>query len=144
MNEINRHNSAINRFISAQKNYFEIACEELKQGKKESHWMWFIFPQIAGLGLSEISQFYAIRDIAEARKFIADKTLGTNLVKICQILLTLNTNSAEKIFGDIDSIKLRSSMTLFAEISDDDVFQKVLDKFFQGKKDTKTLELLHK
>ncbi|MBR1376132.1 MAG: DUF1810 domain-containing protein [Cardiobacteriaceae bacterium] len=144
MTEKLNNNSGINRFITAQKNYFETAYNELKHGKKESHWMWFIFPQIAGLGMSEISQFYAIRDIEEAREFLADKTLGENLRKICQILLTLNTNSAEKIFGDIDSIKLRSSMTLFAETSGEDIFQKVLDKFFQGKKDTKTLELMNK
>ena len=103
--------------------------------------MWYIFPQISGLGMSEISAYYAIQNLDEAKDYMEEPTLREDMLKICDALLGLASNDASKIFGFPDDLKLKSSMTLFAEACPDiDIFQKVLDKFFNGAKDPKTLE----
>ena len=132
------------RFLDAQKNDYAIALSEIKKSKKQSHWMWYIFPQIQGLGLSGTSKLYAIKNIQEAEEFLNHPVLGSRLIEICITLLNLETNDAHKIFGSPDDMKLRSSMTLFSFFKNaDPVFQKVLDKFFDGEKDPKTLQILN-
>ncbi|HXR84191.1 MAG TPA: DUF1810 domain-containing protein [Hanamia sp.] len=133
----------LNRFLKAQQRHYPIALSEIKNGKKQSHWVWYIFPQIQGLGFSETSKFYAIKNIQEAQEFLKDPVLGQRLIEICNELMKLKTNDAYKIFGSPDDTKLRSSMTLFSSLENTDpVFQKVLDKFFDGKKDEKTLKII--
>jgi uncharacterized protein (DUF1810 family) len=133
----------LRRFLKAQETDYAIALSEIKNGRKRSHWMWYIFPQIQGLGFSETSKYYAIKDIAEAQSFLNHRVLGDRLVVICQALLDLQENNANEIFGSPDDVKLKSSMTLFATLSKTNpVFQSVLDKFFHGEKDTVTLQLI--
>ncbi len=140
----NKDDYDVERFINAQRTDFTIALNEIKRGRKQSHWMWYIFPQIKGLGFSSTSKYYAIKNLDEATAFLNDDILGKRLIEVCNALLALETNDAHKIFGSPDDIKLRSSMTLFAEVKNADIiFQKVLDKFFSGKKDERTLQLLH-
>ena len=135
----------LQRFLNAQQKEYPIALSEIINGKKQSHWMWYIFPQIAGLGFSETSKFYAIKNIHEAREFLNHSVLGSRLIEICIELLNLETNDAHTIFGAPDDLKLHSSMTLFSTLSNaNPVFKKVLDKYFDGKKDTKTLDILKK
>lgn len=137
------HESNLSRFLTAQKRDYAIALSEIKNGRKRSHWMWYIFPQIHGLGFSETSKFYAIKNIYEAEEFLNDPVLGKRLIEISNELLKLETKDARQIFGNPDDLKLRSSMTLFASLKNTDpVFQKVLDQFFDGKKDEKTLQIL--
>lgn len=132
----------LQRFIDAQKRDYEIALSEIKNGRKRSHWMWYIFPQIKGLGFSETSKFYGITNLKEAEEFLTHPVLGKRLVEISNELLNLPTNNAHAVFGSPDDIKLKSSMTLFSLVPNADaVFQKVLDKFFDGKKDEKTLNI---
>ena len=131
------------KFISAQTHTYEKALEEIKRGKKRTHWMWFIFPQLRGLGTSDMAQTYGIADLDEAKAYLTHDVLGTRLIEISTELLNLEENDPEVIFGDIDAMKLQSSMTLFSLISEENsVFHKVLQKFFEGQRDTKTLELL--
>ena len=134
----------LERFIKAQNTTYEEALSEIKMGKKRSHWIWFIFPQMKGLGLSHMSQFYGIENIDEAREYLANPVLGTRLVEISEALLNLQENDPAVVMGGSpDDMKLQSSMTLFAAVSDDNsVFHRVLDKFFGGEKDRKTLEIL--
>lgn len=133
----------ISRFYNAHAQSYDTALAEVKAGRKLSHWMWYIFPQIAGLGYSSMAKYYAIQDIAEAKAFLGDRILGAHLTEISTALLHLDQNDPVRIFGAIDAKKLRSSMTLFAYISDkDSVFHKVLDKYYQGKPDGKTLSLI--
>lgn len=133
----------LNRFLKAQERDYSIAFSEIKNGKKRSHWMWYIFPQIHGLGFSQTSKFYAIKNIQEAQDFLNDPVLGKRLIDICNELVNLKTNDTHAIFGSPDDLKLRSSMTLFSSLPDTNpVFQKVLDKFFDGKKDLKTLKIM--
>jgi uncharacterized protein (DUF1810 family) len=133
----------LQRFIDAQKTDYQIALSEIKNGKKQSHWMWYIFPQIQGLGFSSTSKYYAIKDIDEATAYLNNSVLGKRLLEISNALLQLATNDVHKIFGSPDDLKLRSSMTLFASIDKTDpVFQNVLDKFFNGNKDDKTVQLI--
>jgi uncharacterized protein (DUF1810 family) len=134
----------LERFISAQEKSYPIALSEIKKGKKQSHWMWYIFPQVQGLGFSETSKFYAIKDIDEAKEFLLHPVLGNRLVDLCNELLKLEPDNAISIFGSPDDLKLKSSMTLFSSLNINPVFQKVLDKFFNGAKDSKTLELIGK
>jgi uncharacterized protein (DUF1810 family) len=134
----------LERFISAQEKSYPIALSEIKKGKKQSHWMWYIFPQIQGLGFSETSKFYSIKDIDEAKEFLLHPVLGNRLVGLCNELLKLEPDNATSIFGSPDDLKLKSSMTLFSSLKINPVFQKVLDKFFNGAKDSKTLELIGK
>lgn len=123
--------------------YYQTALKEIQSGHKYSHWMWYIFPQIHGLGRSSTSQYYAIQSLDEARAFLEDPYLGKNLLEISQALLNLDTNNATEVFGRPDDMKIRSSMTLFSLVADaDPVFQKVLDKYFGGRKDGRTLRIL--
>ena len=123
----------LERFVTAQAPVFTTALEELKAGRKRSHWMWFIFPQIAGLGRSAMAQAYAISDLAEAQAYLRHSVLGPRLVECAEIVASHQGLTAEQIFGGIDSIKLRSSMTLFAHADPEQpVFQQVIDRYFTG------------
>lgn len=133
----------LKRFINAQEAVYDVALSEIKNGRKQSHWMWFIFPQIQGLGFSETSRFYALKDLNEADEYLKHPLLGSRLIRICSELLKLAGNNATKIFGYPDDLKLKSSMTLFASLQNTDpVFQRVLEKFFEGVKDDKTLRII--
>lgn len=132
----------LNRFISAQERSYDAALREIKAGHKRTHWMWYIFPQIAGLGFSSTAQFYAISSMQEAKDYYAHPVLGKRLVEISEALLALDTSDAGAVMGYPDDLKLRSSMTLFLAATGDAVFQKVLDKFYSGKPDSKTLSIL--
>ncbi|MFD2874128.1 DUF1810 domain-containing protein [Mucilaginibacter ximonensis] len=133
----------LQRFIDAQESSYADALAEIKHGRKRSHWMWFIFPQLQGLGFSEMSKRYAIKNLDEAEAYINHPILGQRLIEICAELLSLETNSAYQVFGSPDDLKLRSSMTLFASLPDAyPVFKSVLDKFFEGAMDKATLHLL--
>ena len=135
--------NSLKRFTDAQENSYAVALSEIQQGRKQSHWMWFIFPQITGLGFSETSRYYAIKDLQEAAGFLKDPVLGSRLINISRELLKLKTNDAHRVFGSPDDLKLKSSMTLFSMLPDTNpVFQLVLEKFFNGEKDTKTLHLI--
>ncbi len=137
MNEFN-----LSRFVSAQENVYESACAELRAGRKESHWIWFIFPQLDGLGYSEASRYYGIKGLAEAKAYINHPTLGERLRAATEIILHLNTDDPRAVFGT-DAIKLRSSMTLFHIASPEDAcFSFALEKFFCGALDGKTMKLL--
>ena len=134
----------LQRFIDAQRSDYATALREIKSGKKQGHWMWYIFPQLLGLGYTSTSVTYAIKDVDEAAAYLGHPVLGGRLVEICNALLALDDNDAHKIFGSPDDLKLRSSMTLFSLVpAADKVFQQVLDKFFGGRKDEKTLQLLN-
>jgi len=135
----------LKRFIDAQDRDYETALTEIKSGRKRSHWMWYIFPQIAGLGITETSKHYAIKDIAEATDYLMDQTLGVQIVNICQALLELDTDNAHAVFGSPDHLKLKSSMTLFDAVPVTfPVFGRVLDKFYRGERDQRTLDILKK
>ena len=134
---------SLDRFLIAQQNYYRTALQEIKSGRKQSHWIWYIFPQIAGLGYSETARYYAIKDMNEAKAFLENSTLKKNLVEISQALLEVDSDDAGRVMGWPDNLKLKSSMTLFALAEPGcEVFQKVLDKFFQGEKDEKTIGIL--
>ncbi|TGE24267.1 DUF1810 domain-containing protein [Hymenobacter aquaticus] len=135
--------SDLQRFVSAQATDYAPALAEIKAGRKRSHWMWYIFPQIQGLGFSETSRFYAIQDRAEAEAYLQHPVLGPRLLEISRALLALPGTDATRILGSPDDVKLHSSMTLFAALAPTDpVFQQVLDKFFNGAPDAKTRQLL--
>lgn len=132
----------LERFVKAQEHDYPIALREIRNGKKVSHWMWYIFPQIRGLGRSDISRYYAIESLEEAKAYLAHPILGSRLREISQALLDLNMCDAYAIFGAPDHMKLRSSMTLFARAGGDAVFQNVLERFFGGNPDKRTLNIL--
>lgn len=135
--------TTINRFVQAQENIYAQVVKELKQGKKTSHWMWFIFPQIDGLGFSSTSKYYSIKTVAEAKEYLKHPVLGTRLLECSTILLKIEGKSAESIFGYPDYMKLQSSMTLFSFISPEStVFFNVLSKYFNNEKDQKTIKIL--
>ena len=143
--EVFRMNQTIDlsRFTEAHKQHYKDALKEIENGHKTTHWMWYIFPQIAGLGHSSTAQFYAIKNLDEAAAFYRDSYLGCNLLTICHALMALDTNNATEVFGKPDDKKLKSSMTLFSLVTDaDPVFQNVLDKYFCGKQDNRTLKIL--
>jgi uncharacterized protein (DUF1810 family) len=132
----------LKRFVSAQESDYKRALEEIAAGRKRSHWMWYIFPQIAGLGLSATSQHYAIRSLDEARAYLADPILGPRLIECAGATLTVKDRSAYDIFGSPDDMKLRSSVTLFALVSpENSVFHRVLEKYFEGQRDERTVDL---
>lgn len=136
-------NHDLSRFVSAQEGRYEMAYAELANGRKRSHWMWYIFPQLSGLGSSPMARRYALSGLEEAKAFLAHPLLGTRLVNISALLLSLDKGNPTEIFGFPDDIKLRSSMTLFALARPEEpVFQQVLDRFFGGDKDPLTLRLL--
>ncbi|MDB5270664.1 MAG: hypothetical protein JWP58_3704 [Hymenobacter sp.] len=132
----------LQRFLDAQASSYQTALSEIKSGRKRSHWMWFIFPQIQGLGLSETARFYALADAQEAKDYLAHPVLGARLLEICHALLGLASADAHNIFGSPDDLKLKSSLTLFASVGGRPVFQQVLDKFYHGTPDDKTLRIL--
>jgi uncharacterized protein (DUF1810 family) len=133
----------LQRFLDAQATDYTQALAEVKAGRKRSHWMWYIFPQIQGLGFSSTSKHYAIRDLAEATAYLQHPVLGRRLVEICTALAGLASSDASRIFGSPDDLKLKSSMTLFAAVPGADaVFEQVIAKFFGGVRDGKTLQLL--
>lgn|SRR5690606_7493936 len=135
----------LTRFLEAQQHNYSIALEEIKSGRKTSHWMWYIFPQLKGLGYSSTSKFYGIESIEEAEEYLEHPVLGKRLKEICSALLHLDTNDAQQVFGSPDHLKLRSSMTLFSSVKNSDpVFEQVLEKYFSGEKDKKTLESIGK
>lgn len=137
--------SDLNRFLEAQQNNYALALSEIQQGKKRSHWMWYIFPQLEILGSSPNAKFYGITNIEEAQSYLHHEILGKRLIEISSALLELKTKDANEVMGYPDDVKLRSCMTLFSELSDTDpVFQKVLNKFFHGESDPKTLAFLNK
>lgn len=134
---------SIERFIEPQDFLYATALAEIKAGKKSSHWMWFIFPQLRGLGRSAMARIYGIEGLDEAWAYLSHPILSARLTEISEALLQLNTQNPEEILGDIDARKLQSSMTLFALISEDgSVFHQVLDRFYGGQMDAHTLELL--
>lgn len=122
----------IERFIQAQNEVYLRALEEIKSGKKQTHWMWFIFPQITGLGLSMTSIFFSIKDIEEAKEYLKHPLLGQRLREISNALLELKTDNATEVFGSTDAMKLRSCMTLFDVVEPETVFDKVLMKFLMA------------
>jgi uncharacterized protein (DUF1810 family) len=125
----------LERFVTAQDSggTYQQAVAELRTGRKTSHWMWFVFPQIAGLGRSAMAQAYAINNLAEAQAYLAHPVLGPRLVECAELVASHRGLSAEQIFGGIDAIKLRSSMTLFARADPDEaIFRQVIDQYFEG------------
>jgi len=133
----------LQRFIDAQQSDYETALSEIKRGRKQSHWMWYIFPQIQGLGFSATSKLYAIKNLKEAQAYLNHPLLGKRLKEITDALINLPTNDAHEIFGSPDDVKLKSSMTLFASLPDaDPIFESALKKFFKGEKDAKTLSII--
>ena len=133
---------ALDRFIEAQSDTYEDALEEIKTGHKETHWMWWIFPQYKGLGNSEISQYYAIQSKDEAVAYWEHPVLGDRLRECIKALLELETNDAEEVFGEIDALKLKSCMTLFYFHGGQALCGEVLARFFYGVVDLATIRLL--
>ena len=137
-------NSSLQKFLDAQEHTYSQALAEIKAGRKSGHWMWFIFPQVAGLGQSPTAVYYAIRDYKEAIEYLQHPVLGRRLNEICEVLYSLPGTSAEDIFGKTDAMKLRSCLTLFglADYSDDDVFTRLVDKYFNNYPDQVTISFL--
>jgi uncharacterized protein (DUF1810 family) len=135
----------LDRFVAAQENVFGHTLDELRAGAKRGHWMWFVFPQFAGLGHSETSRFYAIGSLDEARAYLDHALLGPRLRQNVEAILGwAGTRDARAIFGNVDAIKLRSSLTLFDCVSDESLFERALDAFFAGERDPSTLALLRR
>ena len=133
----------IKRFLDAQKNDYDTAYEEMSNGKKESHWIWYIFPQIKGLGMSYMDREYSIKSIKESLEYINNKILWKRLVDITKLLLKIEHNDIREVMWYPDDLKSRSCMTLFSIVSDDNkVFNKVIDKFYNGEKDNITIAYL--
>ena len=136
-------NYNLERFLTAQKADYLTALSEVQAGRKQSHWMWYIFPQVLGLGFSDFSKFYGVSDIQEAEAYLKHRVLGPRLILISAELLNLGTTDPYVVFGSPDERKLQSCMTLFSEIEHSNpVFEKVLEKFFGGRKDNRTLKIL--
>ena len=136
------NNYNLNRFIEAQNRDYDIALAEIRAGKKASHWMWYIFPQLKGLGRSSTSEYYGLSGIKEAQAYLSDPILKARLIEITDAVIAHKDKSAEEIFGGIDAKKLRSCMTLFSTAAPDIlVFEAVLEQFFHGVPDRNTLRL---
>ena len=133
----------LSRFHKAQDYFYGAALREIRRGHKQTHWMWFVFPQLRGLGHSYNATYYGIENLNEAKAYLADPILGARLREISAALTALEGDNPVRVMGPIDAVKLRSSMTLFLAASDGEaIFQKVLDKYFAGERDPATLELL--
>ena len=133
----------LDRFKKVQENDYPIALEEIKSGCKKSHWMWYIFPQLKDLGYSPTAKYYGIDGKEEAIVYLADEILRSRLIEISKALMSLETSNATEIFGYPDDMKLKSCMTLFFSVAPQiDIFEKVLEKFFAGERDEKTLDLI--
>jgi len=143
--ETTKDRDDLNRFVRAQADDYDRALSEIRRGRKQSHWMWYIFPQIAGLGQSAMSQRFAIRGLDEARAYLAHPLLGPRLVACAETLLALEGRSAEQIFGFPDTMKLRSCATLFAAVSpNESIFHQLLEKYFQDEPDPMTMRLMQR
>lgn len=136
-------NYKLDRFISAQLRDYKQVYKEIKNGKKITHWMWYIFPQLKGLGSSEYAEYYGIESMEEAKAYWNNGYLRNNLTEICNCLLALEGKTVEEIFGIIDSLKLKSSMTLFLEATKEQIFNDVLDKYYSGNLDQNTIKLIN-
>ena len=136
--------SNLDRFLYVQNRTHDQVVEEIRKGKKVSHWMWYTFPQIQGLGESDKAIFYAIDDLEEAKRYLSHEILSSKLKKLSYELLKLETNDPIEIFGRLDSMKLRSSMTLFDYVEQNSVFNEVLNKYYSGQKDELTIKILEK
>ena len=132
----------LNRFVSAQDKVYDRVLAELENGRKQSHWMWYIFPQLDGLAQSATSKHYAIKSSSEAMAYLNHPVLGRRLIECTDTILGIKGKTVSEIFGYPDDLKLKSSMTLFSEVAANSIFSFVLDKYFQGERDTKTLQLL--
>ena len=132
----------LDRFLKAQEHTYESAKKELINGIKKTHWMWFIFPQIRGLGFSELSYYYGIENLEEAEEYNNHPILGARLIELCNILLSLDIKDPVQIFGEIDAKKLQSSMTLFYKAGNNQIFRDVLRKYYFGEFDQNTMKLL--
>jgi len=133
----------LDRFVNAQQGIYDGVLDELRHGRKTGHWMWFVFPQIAGLGHSGMAQRFAMSGLEEARAYVAHPTLGRRLVESARALTDLDTTDADRVLGPVDAQKLRSSMTLFAHAAPDEpVFREVLDHYFDGTEDDATTSRL--
>jgi uncharacterized protein (DUF1810 family) len=131
------------RFVAAQQGTYDQAVAELRRGRKTGHWIWYVFPQIAGLGMSATSQRYAIGSLDEARAYLEHPVLGARLIEAASVLLGNADSTAEQILGELDAMKVRSSMTLFQQAEPDEpVFGRVLDRFFEGIPDAETMRRL--
>lgn len=138
-------NENLDRFKKAQELDYETALSEIKNGEKQSHWIWYIFPQLKELGFSPTAKFYGIEDFQEAKEYLEDELLKNRLIEISNALLELKSNNPTEVMGYPDDLKLKSCMTLFDVVNPEiEVFKKVLEKYFNGEKDLKTLELLRK
>lgn len=138
-----KESKELTRFLDAKNQMYLKALSEIKSGRKETHWMWFVFPQIKGLGFSEASKFYGITDLEEAQAYLAHPVLGKHLIEISEALLKIEDKTVTEILRSPDDMKLHSSMTLFSKVKDGHpVFNKVLEKYFQGIEDEYTEELL--
>lgn len=133
----------LEQFVTAQEQTYQRALQEIKNGKKQSHWMWFIFPQIKGLGISSMAAYYAIQTKGEAEAYLAHPVLGQRMREICQVLLKHKGCDVKTIFEYPDDLKLRSSMTLFYAVSRNELFQNVIDAFFEGEQDSRTIAILN-
>lgn len=137
--------SDLDKFVKAQEQDYAGALEEMKRGRKQGHWIWYVFPQITGLGMSSTSMHYAIKDLEQANRYFQHPVLGKRLVETANAVLAVEGKTANQIMGSPDDLKLRSSMTLFSLVKNaDPVFQAVLNKYFEGRPDQKTLAILHK
>ncbi len=137
--------NSLERFIKAQGQMYQIALQEIREGKKRSHWMWYIVPQLRGLGMSSMAHAYGISGLDEAIAYLEHPVLSGRLYELCSELLKHTNKSAYEIFGDIDEMKLKSSMTLFALTSEDyTIFDQVLEQFFDGEMDEVTVRLINK
>ncbi len=133
----------LTRFMKAQQKTYQTALTEIRSGRKIGHWVWYIFPQLKGLGRSCNSEYYGIADAGEATEYIKDPCLGEHLREICRALLSLDSSSAQEVMGYPDDLKLRSCMTLFANVAEDNqIFLDVLDQYFDGVQDPATLQML--
>jgi len=133
----------LNRFVEAQQGVYQRALSEIASGQKRSHWMWFIFPQLQGLGMSSMAQRYAISGLDEARAYLEHPVLGPRLLECAEAAYNIEGRTARNIFGSIDAMKLRSCATLFAQVSPPgSVFERLLEKYYDGEPDAKTLRLL--
>jgi uncharacterized protein (DUF1810 family) len=133
----------LSRFLSAQEGIYQNVLVELRNGQKRTHWMWFIFPQISGLGHSETAKHYAIKSLEEARQYLAHPVLGARLLECAKTVFAIEGRTVSEIFGYPDDVKLRSCLTLFGSVAGpQSIFTKVLDKYFNGEKDGETLRLL--
>lgn len=133
----------LSRFVDAQASVYAKVLSELKNGQKQTHWMWYVFPQLDGLGHSSTARYYSIQNLAEARAYLSHPLLGARLIECANLVLDITGSSAHEIFGYPDEMKLHSCMTLFANVEgSDSVFSRVLDKYYQGNKDALTLQLL--